>query len=91
MYRNGSARRTAASAGGQTIEIATPAAANPQPASQKMTVRVDRIHAGYTGCSDDRRVAASGMSSGGVLAIERKPTMRTCQQPPATFLWVFTH
>ena len=34
-----------------------------------MIVRVDRIQAGYTGCSDDRRAPTSGLSSRGWLAI----------------------
>src|SRR4249920_2015915 len=68
MYRNGNARRTTASAGRQKVEITTPAPTSPQPTSQKMTVRVVRIHAGYTGCSDDRRAATSCYSTWCVTA-----------------------
>src|SRR5262245_52210292 len=52
MYRNGSARRSTAAAGGHKIDSTSPAAASPQPTSQKMTVRVDRIHVDQR--ADDR-------------------------------------
>src|SRR5262245_37687895 len=74
MYRNGSARGIAASAGGQKIEITTLAATSPPPTSQKMAVRVDRIHAGYRGCSNDRRAATSCLSTNRLAAHHSKPS-----------------
>src|SRR5262245_9347634 len=76
MYRNGSARRTTASPGRQKIESAPPAATNAPATSQKMTVRVDRIHAGYTGSSDDGLTATGRSLTGGWNSWRNTPPNR---------------